>query len=46
MNNCPLESGCNLSNCEFCEQKMDCILLSILKKVEKLESMVAQKTSA
>lgn len=36
---CPIES-CNgiVSNCQFCGQKEDCILLAILNKIEKLDN--------
>ena len=37
---CPLNNGCSLGNCEFCSQKMDCVLLAILQKVESLERVI------
>ena len=40
MSTCPLNDGCSLGNCEFCSQKMDCILLAILQKVERLERVI------
>ena len=40
MSTCPLNDGCSLGNCEFCSQKMDCILLAILQKVESLELVI------
>jgi hypothetical protein len=40
MSTCPLNDGCSLGNCEFCSQKMDCILLAILQKVESLERVI------
>ena len=40
MSTCPLNNGCSLGNCEFCSQKMDCVLLAILQKVESLERVI------
>jgi hypothetical protein len=37
---CPLKDGCTLSNCQFCEQKEDCVLLAILQKVADLEGVL------
>ena len=45
MSTCPLNGGCSLGNCEFCSQKMDCILLAILKKVESLERVMERLAS-
>ena len=45
MSTCPLDDGCNSGNCQFCEQKMDCVLLAILQKVENLERIIEKKTS-
>ena len=42
MSDCPLNEGCYLSNCQFCDKKMDCVLLAILQKVEKLESAMEE----
>ena len=42
MSNSPVNQGCSLSNCQFCDQKMDCVLLAILQKVEKLESAIEE----
>jgi hypothetical protein len=41
MSACPLNSGCNTGNCQFCDQKGDCVLLAILQKVANLESIMA-----
>ena len=40
MSDCPLNDGCYSGNCEFCSQKMDCVLLAILQKVANLESVI------
>jgi len=45
MSDCPLDDGCYSGNCEFCSQKMDCVLLAILKKVENLESIIERMAS-
>ena len=39
MSDCPLDCGCysGIGNCKFCSQKMDCILMAILQKVESIE---------
>ncbi len=37
MSTCPLKDGEYPGNCQFCEQKEDCILVNILHKVENLE---------
>jgi hypothetical protein len=37
--------GCLTGNCDFCSQKTDCIFLSILKKVTRLESIIEKLTS-
>ena len=42
MSTCPLNNGCSLGNCEFCDQKGDCVLLAVLKKVEYLESVIVK----
>ena len=38
MANNPVSQGCSLGNCQFCENNMDCVLLSILQKIESLEN--------
>ena len=45
MSVCPLDDGCYLGNCEFCSQKMDCVLLAILKKVANLERVIEKMAS-
>jgi hypothetical protein len=45
MSTCPLDEGCNLDNCKFCAQKMDCILLAILQKVESIERRMEKVAS-
>jgi hypothetical protein len=37
--------GCLAGNCDFCGQKTDCIFLSILKKVTRLENIIEKLTS-
>jgi hypothetical protein len=43
---CPLET-CqgSVGNCHFCGQKDSCILVSILSKLEKMESIINGKNS-
>lgn len=47
MSDCPLDNGCSsgIANCKFCDRKMDCVLLAILQKVEKLESVIEKMAS-
>jgi len=45
MSACPLKDGCSLGNCKFCSQKMDCILVAILQKVESLEHVIEETVS-
>ena len=45
MSTCPLNDGCSLGNCQFCEQKMDCVLLAILQKVANLENTIEKIAS-
>ena len=45
MSTCPLENECYSGNCKFCIQKMDCVLLAILQKVESLERVVEKMAS-
>lgn len=40
MSTCPLNNECASSNCEFCSQKADCVLLAILQKVANLERVI------
>ena len=40
MSACPSNNGCLLGNCEFCDQKSDCVLLAILNKMANLESII------
>jgi len=35
---CPFGQGVSLDDCEFCVNKEDCILLSILSKLETIEA--------
>jgi len=42
MTNCPLKEGCFPGNCKFCDQRMDCILLTILQKLDQLEIALAE----
>jgi hypothetical protein len=41
---CPLDS-CkgSIGNCEFCSLKSECILITILNKLENLESIVVNQ---
>jgi hypothetical protein len=39
---CALNNVCLTGNCEFCEQKGDCILYAILQKVLNLESLLRE----
>jgi hypothetical protein len=45
MSACPLNDECYSGNCELCDQKMDCVLLTILQKVESLERVIEQMAS-
>lgn len=38
MSNNPSSQGCSLNNCQFCDLGPDCVFLTILQKVEKLEN--------
>lgn len=40
MSTCPFDDGCYRGNCEFCSQKVDCVLLAILQKVANLERIM------
>ncbi len=42
MINCPIKESCYPGNCQFCDQRMDCILLAILQKLEKLEVALSE----
>jgi len=45
MSTCPLDMHGYPGNCAFCSQKDDCVLLTILQKVQDLETAVQQLTN-
>jgi hypothetical protein len=45
MMTCPLKDNNYVGNCEFCNERMDCMMREIMQKLESLETTVAQMKS-
>ncbi len=43
MTECTLKDASYQGNCEFCSQRVDCMLSDILQKLKNLETVVAEK---
>lgn len=40
-----MQNACTIGNCQFCSQKEDCVLYSLLQKVERMENALAEKSA-
>jgi hypothetical protein len=46
MQNCPAKNEAYNGNCEYCNEKMDCMLRDMMQKIQELNNTIAQMKAA